>query len=83
MALKNTAVTIEKDVTWYYEEPRYIEIIHWITERDGRRVAKHIKIGWAKLRDSVQRKYGASQQSVQRTATPSRKSKARGTTRRR
>ena len=83
MALKNTAVVIEKDVTWYYEEPRHIEIIHWVTERDGRKVARHIKIGWAKLRDSVRRKYVATQQSVQRTATPPRKLKARGTTRRR
>lgn len=73
MPLKSTSVNINEDV-WYYEDKAGIDIVHWVTERDGYRKAYHIKISWRKLAASVSRKSGASQQSVQRTATPSQKS---------
>lgn len=56
--LKNTSVMLDKEKTWYYEEGRGIYIVHWVTDSNGHKHAEHIKIGWAKLRDSVQRKYG-------------------------
>ena len=35
MALKNGSVNLIKDVAWYYEEKTHIEIIYWVTDRDG------------------------------------------------
>jgi len=82
MPLKSTSVNINDNV-WYYEDKAGIDIVHWITERDGYRKAHHIKIKWRTLKASIDRKLGASQQSVQRTATPSAKIKRSGTSRRR
>ena len=58
MALKNDSVDLVPGVSWYYEEPSHIEIVHWVTERDGYKKAHHIRIPWRKLQSSVERKYG-------------------------
>lgn len=59
--LKNGSVNIDED-TWYYEEPGHVTLVHWVTERDGFRVAHQIKIPWRKLKASVERKYSPSPQ---------------------
>ena len=61
--LKNEAVTITPDVTWYYEDKSGIEIYHWTKDSNGKKVVHQIKIPWRKLRASVERKYGKEKAS--------------------
>ncbi len=52
----STAITVDKETTWYYESRRHIEIIHWCKGADGTTVhASNIKIPWKLLIESARR----------------------------
>ena len=63
MALKLAPIKLTSDA-WYYEIPDHIEIIHWVTERDGYRRAHSISIPWRKLNASVRRKNMTEEQKT-------------------
>ncbi len=48
---------------WYYEEPRHIDVVTWITVTNGQRVPVHVHLSWKSLERSM-RRYRAYRRSV-------------------
>lgn len=58
MALKREPIEIN-DNNWYYEEEKYITVIHEVRYPDGSYIRTDaINIPWKRLLESIRRKYG-------------------------
>lgn len=40
---------------WYYEEPRHIDVVAWVTVSNGQRMPVHAKIPWKSIERSMRR----------------------------